>query len=81
MPIAVKLAEKVFQNCAVKLKPYLGPAIKSLDVSLADYSSVVTSICEEDNPSAARPTDGSATTEQLVSFLRMLLIELVISVL
>lgn len=63
----MKLAEKVFKNCAAKLKPYLSLAIQSLDVSLADYSDIVTSIYEEGS-SATRPSVGNALTEQSVSF-------------
>ncbi|XP_052191636.1 sister chromatid cohesion protein PDS5 homolog C isoform X2 [Diospyros lotus] len=53
LPIARKLAEKVFEKCATKLKPYLLEEKKSLRLSLDDYSEVVASICEE-------PTDASA---------------------
>lgn len=63
LPVAVKLAEKVFENCAAKLKPYLSLAIQSLDVSLADYSDIVASVYEEGS-SATRPSDGNAPTEQ-----------------
>ncbi|KAA8525616.1 hypothetical protein F0562_007502 [Nyssa sinensis] len=46
LPIARKLGEKVFENCAIKLKPCLTHAVKSLGFSLEDYSKVVASICE-----------------------------------
>ncbi|KAL2525755.1 Tudor/PWWP/MBT superfamily protein [Abeliophyllum distichum] len=51
LPVARKLGERVFENCAVKLKPYLTRTVKSLGTSLDDYSEVVSSGCE--------PTDGS----------------------
>ncbi|KAL2548767.1 Tudor/PWWP/MBT superfamily protein [Forsythia ovata] len=51
LPVARKLGERVFENCAVKLKPYLTRTVKSLGTSLDDYSEVVASVCE--------PTDGS----------------------
>ncbi|KAI3472926.1 hypothetical protein Pfo_030352 [Paulownia fortunei] len=47
LPIAKKLAERVIQNSADKLRPYLAQAVKSLDTSLDDYSEVVASMCRE----------------------------------
>ncbi|XP_073144958.1 sister chromatid cohesion protein PDS5 homolog C isoform X2 [Henckelia pumila] len=46
LPIAKKLAEKVFQNCAQKLRPYLTQALKTSDTNFDDYSEVVASTCE-----------------------------------
>nr|GMC75881.1 neurofilament heavy polypeptide isoform X3 [Ipomoea batatas] len=46
MPIGKRLGEKVFADIALKLKPYLTQAVKSLDLSLHEYSKVVTSILE-----------------------------------
>ncbi|XP_075516326.1 sister chromatid cohesion protein PDS5 homolog C-like [Primulina tabacum] len=46
LPIAKKLAEKVIQNCAQKLRPYLTLAIKTSDTNFDDYSGVVASTCE-----------------------------------
>nr|GMC75882.1 nucleolar and coiled-body phosphoprotein 1-like isoform X1 [Ipomoea batatas] len=46
MPIGKRLGEKVFADSALKLKPYLTQAVKSLDLSLHGYSKVVTSILE-----------------------------------
>lgn len=65
LPVAVKLAEKVFENCAVKLKPYLSQAIKSLGVSLDDYSEVVAAVCEGSS-STVEHTNENASTVQLV---------------
>ncbi|KAJ9184089.1 hypothetical protein P3X46_007864 [Hevea brasiliensis] len=47
LPVARKLGEKVLENCAVKVKPYLQHAVKSLGISLDDYSEIVASICQE----------------------------------
>ncbi|XP_019199412.1 PREDICTED: uncharacterized protein LOC109193071 isoform X2 [Ipomoea nil] len=46
MPIGKRLGEKVCADGALKLKPYLTQAVKSLDLSLHEYSKVVTSILE-----------------------------------
>ncbi|WCJ30381.1 hypothetical protein M5689_011945 [Euphorbia peplus] len=46
LPIGRKLGEKVLQNCANKVRPYLQHAVKSLGVSSDDYSDVVASICQ-----------------------------------
>ncbi|XP_019179413.1 PREDICTED: uncharacterized protein LOC109174619 isoform X2 [Ipomoea nil] len=46
MPIGKRLGEKVFADTALILKPYLTQAVKSLDLSLHEYSKVVTSILE-----------------------------------
>ncbi|XP_073053728.1 sister chromatid cohesion protein PDS5 homolog C-like isoform X2 [Primulina eburnea] len=46
LPIAKKLAEKVIQNCAQKLRPYLTLALKTSDTNFDDYSGVVASTCE-----------------------------------
>ncbi|KAK2981690.1 hypothetical protein RJ640_013088 [Escallonia rubra] len=63
LPIARKLGEKVIQNCAVKLKPYLAHAVKSLGVPLKNYSEVVASICEE-TTSSIENNDDNAIGEQ-----------------
>lgn len=47
LPLARKLAERVLESCATKLKPYLIQTVKSLGISLDDYSKVVASICQE----------------------------------
>ncbi|KAK8509357.1 hypothetical protein V6N13_062408 [Hibiscus sabdariffa] len=46
LPVARRLAEKVLENCALKLKPYLTQAVESLGISFDEYSSVVASICK-----------------------------------
>ncbi|KAJ6732241.1 TRANSCRIPTIONAL REGULATOR [Salix purpurea] len=47
LPVAQKLGEKVLETCAMKVKPYLIQAVKSLGVSLDDYSDIVGSMCQE----------------------------------
>lgn len=44
--MAKSLGEKVLENCAKKLKPYLRQALKSLGAVSDDYSVIVASICE-----------------------------------
>ncbi|KAG5018575.1 hypothetical protein AAZX31_06G059600 [Glycine max] len=46
-PIAQKLGERVLESCATKLKPYLVQAVKSLGISVDDYSAVLASICQD----------------------------------
>ncbi|KAK6927622.1 hypothetical protein RJ641_006213, partial [Dillenia turbinata] len=64
-PIARKLGEKVLENCASKLKPCLLQAVKTSDISLADYSNVVASICNELSGSVEH-TDANAPAESVV---------------
>lgn len=45
--ISRKLGEKVLENCAVKVKPYLLQAVKSLGGPVSQYSAVVVCMCEE----------------------------------
>ncbi|KAG8375987.1 hypothetical protein BUALT_Bualt09G0016200 [Buddleja alternifolia] len=49
MPIAKKLAERVIQNCADKLRPCLTQAVKTLDAFVDDYIEVVASLCRENS--------------------------------
>ncbi|KAL5074441.1 hypothetical protein RYX36_013425 [Vicia faba] len=46
-PIARKLGERVLENCATKLKPYLVQAVRILGISVDDYSQVLASICQD----------------------------------
>ncbi|KAK6912515.1 hypothetical protein RJ641_022116, partial [Dillenia turbinata] len=64
-PIARKLGERVLEHCSAKLKPCLLQAIKSSDISLADYSIVVASICNEISGSVEH-TDANAPAESVV---------------
>ncbi|KAL4331897.1 hypothetical protein GQ457_07G044020 [Hibiscus cannabinus] len=45
-PVARSLAEKVLENCASKLQPYLTQAVENLGISYDDYSSVLASVCQ-----------------------------------
>ncbi|XP_059658238.1 sister chromatid cohesion protein PDS5 homolog C-like [Cornus florida] len=63
LPIAQKLGERVFENCAFKLKPYLKEAVKSLRLHLDDYSKVIASICE--GKGAVEHNDDNVFGEQL----------------
>ncbi|KAI9106695.1 hypothetical protein K1719_022223 [Acacia pycnantha] len=47
LPLAKKLGEKVLESCATKLRPYLVQAVKTLGISLDDYSKVLATICQE----------------------------------
>lgn len=53
-------------NCAVKLKPYLAQAVESLQISLNEYSTIVTSVLEGTLPAVDAVND-SAPKDQLVS--------------
>ncbi|CAH9133755.1 unnamed protein product [Cuscuta epithymum] len=75
-PIGKRLAERVFTNCADKLKPYVRHAVKSRSLSLNEYSEVVASVmqgtpvaieCNNDvDPSCAESKlAGSGGTAQL----------------
>ncbi|XP_022750315.1 biorientation of chromosomes in cell division protein 1-like 1 isoform X2 [Durio zibethinus] len=63
LPVARRLAERVLENCASKLKPYLMQAVENLGISFDDYSSVVASICQV-APIAVEQSD--ATTDKRV---------------
>ncbi|XP_028105789.1 sister chromatid cohesion protein PDS5-like [Camellia sinensis] len=72
LPIARKLGERVFENCATKVKPYLIQAKESLGHSFDDYSKVIASICDgttdvgHNNDGTVRHNDDDACGEQLV---------------
>ncbi|XP_052209614.1 sister chromatid cohesion protein PDS5 homolog C-like [Diospyros lotus] len=63
LPIAQKLGERVFEKCALKLKPYLIQAKNSLGFSLDDYSKVIASIIDGRTGSAGN-NDGNACAEE-----------------
>ncbi|GFP82796.1 sister chromatid cohesion protein pds5 homolog b [Phtheirospermum japonicum] len=44
-PVSWELGKKVFENCATKLPSYLRAAVKEMNLVLADYAVIVTSIC------------------------------------
>ncbi|KAK5825254.1 hypothetical protein PVK06_020068 [Gossypium arboreum] len=56
LPVARRLAERVLENCASKLKPYLTQAVENFGISFDDYSSVVASICQV-SPGAVDQSD------------------------
>ncbi|XP_043810675.1 altered inheritance of mitochondria protein 21 isoform X3 [Manihot esculenta] len=62
LPVARKLGEKVLENCATKVKPYLQHAVKSLGISLDEYNEIVFSICQEISGTVEQ-TDVHATDE------------------
>jgi len=62
------LAERVLENCATKLKPYLVQAVKSLGISVDDYSAVLASICQDTSDDLEK-NDTCVTSEHVVSFL------------
>ncbi|XP_010275763.1 PREDICTED: neurofilament heavy polypeptide-like [Nelumbo nucifera] len=64
LPIARKLGEKVMENCAAKLRPYMMQAVQSMGNSLNDYSKIVTSICQETSDTVEH-NDTNASGEQL----------------
>ncbi|CAL5440005.1 unnamed protein product [Camellia sinensis] len=72
LPIARKLGERVFENCATKVKPYLIQAKESLGHSFDDYSKVIASICDgttdvgHNNDGTVRHNDDDACGEQLI---------------
>ncbi|GAB4836783.1 hypothetical protein Ancab_001695 [Ancistrocladus abbreviatus] len=63
LPVARKLGEKVLENCATKLKPYLEQAVKSIGTPLDAYSKVVGKICPV--TPGARHDDGNIVSENL----------------
>ncbi|XP_022892679.1 neurofilament heavy polypeptide-like [Olea europaea var. sylvestris] len=65
LPVAMKLGERVFEKCGVKLKPYLTRTVKSLGISLDDYSEVVASICKDADGPVGHSSD-STHGDQLV---------------
>ncbi|MCD7453109.1 hypothetical protein HAX54_019767 [Datura stramonium] len=65
-PIARRLGETVFANCAAKLKPYLPQAVESLQISLNEYNKIVTSVLEGTLPAVDGIND-SAPKDQLVT--------------
>ncbi|THG01404.1 hypothetical protein TEA_021150 [Camellia sinensis var. sinensis] len=63
---------RVFENCAIKVKPYLIQAKESLGHSFDDYSKVIASICDgttdigHNNDGTVRHNDDDACGEQLI---------------
>ncbi|KAK7272977.1 hypothetical protein RIF29_14022 [Crotalaria pallida] len=63
-PISWALAEKVFTNCALNLKPYLMNAVESSGRALDEYAQIVATICQNGSefPQHAH-SNGSKKTE------------------
>lgn len=57
-PFSFKLGERVLENCASKLKPYLQDVASSMGISFGDYANIVASICQ-----------GATQRENMVVFL------------
>ncbi|KAL6502122.1 hypothetical protein OROGR_027255 [Orobanche gracilis] len=64
-PIAKKLAERVIQNSADKLRPYLAQAVK-IDASLDDYSEVVALVCRENSDTVGNSNESISRDQQVV---------------
>ncbi|KAL2526202.1 Tudor/PWWP/MBT superfamily protein [Abeliophyllum distichum] len=45
-PFSFKLGERVLENCASKLEPYLQEAVSCMGISFGDYANIVASICQ-----------------------------------
>ncbi|KAL1532680.1 sister chromatid cohesion protein PDS5 C [Salvia divinorum] len=58
-PNARKLAERVIQNSAEKLKPYLRQAVTSLKTSLDEYSEVVASLCDKNTDTVGHSNEST----------------------
>ncbi|XP_042038996.1 nucleolar protein dao-5-like [Salvia splendens] len=64
--IAKKLAEKVIQNSADKLRPYLQQAVKSLGTSFNEYSEVVASVCRENTDTVGHGNESISKDQPVV---------------
>lgn len=69
-PVAKRLGETVFANCAAKLKPYLPQAVESLQISLNEYNKIVTSVLEGTLPAVDGINDG-APKDELVTEVKL----------
>ncbi|WJX48637.1 hypothetical protein P8452_35175 [Trifolium repens] len=65
-PISWTLGEKVFTNCAVKLKPYLMQAVDSSGRALDEYAQIVASICKNQSESPEPNHSTVQATENIV---------------
>lgn len=69
MPIARKLAERVIQNSADKLRPYLRQAVISLETSLDEYSEVVASVCRENTDTVGHSNESILKNQPVCFYL------------
>ena len=61
------MGERVLESCATKLKPYLVQSVKSLGISVDDYSAVLASICQDTSDDLEK-NDTCVTSEHVVNF-------------
>ncbi|KAL3650663.1 hypothetical protein CASFOL_007066 [Castilleja foliolosa] len=66
LPIAKKLAERVIQKSADRLRPCLAEVVKSFDGSLDDYGEVVASLCRENTDTVENRNDNISRDELVV---------------
>ncbi|XP_047324398.1 sister chromatid cohesion protein PDS5 homolog C-like isoform X5 [Impatiens glandulifera] len=65
LPAARRLGERVIENSAVKLRPYMMQAVKSNMISVDDYCEIISNLCE--GISIIKHSNGPAFTGQLGS--------------
>lgn len=65
-PIALQLVERVLENCATKLQPYLVQAVKTLGISVDD-SKILAKICQDASDSFEK-NDVCVSSEHVVSY-------------
>ncbi|XP_061346896.1 sister chromatid cohesion protein PDS5 homolog C-like isoform X2 [Gastrolobium bilobum] len=63
-PIARNLGERVLESCATRLKPYIVQAVKTLGISLDDYSDVLASICQDTSGSVEQNDEDESKSEK-----------------
>lgn len=73
-----KLGERVLENCATKIRPYLVQAVKTLGISMDDYSDVLASICQDTSDSLGE--DGECVTGELVVSFPLVLCQLIFEI-
>ncbi|KAH6757885.1 hypothetical protein C2S52_023207 [Perilla frutescens var. hirtella] len=64
--VAKQLAERVLQNSADKLRPYLRQAVTSLETSMDDYSEVVASVCRENTDAVGHSNESILKNQPVV---------------
>ncbi|KAJ0445987.1 putative sister chromatid cohesion protein Pds5 [Helianthus annuus] len=66
LPVARELGEEVIKKSADKIRPYLNKAMTDLNDSLAQYSQVVTSVCEGTPQFAENNAESASVHEKVV---------------
>ncbi|KAL2939985.1 Sister chromatid cohesion protein PDS5-like protein B-B [Bienertia sinuspersici] len=64
LAVARRLGENVTEKCAIKLKPYLLPAMKSRDTNVDDYSKVVANVLQGGSE-AIEPSGADAASKNV----------------